>query len=131
MVTLSTTEAEYLNLTEARREVLWIQRLLEGARAPPYIPTMFSDSSNAITLANNPQFVRRSRHLEIRYRWISERPLKGQLKLAYVQSKDMIADGLTKALKRELFNRFVSMLRIEVAVEKGCPKNKVSGGIDE
>jgi len=48
------------------------------------------------------------------------------LKLAYVPSKDMIADGLTKALKRELFSRFVVMLRMEVVVEKDALKTRLA-----
>jgi hypothetical protein len=77
MVTLSTAKAEYLNLTEAGREVLWIQRLLEGAGVLPHIPIVFSDSSNAIALANSLQSAGRNRQ-----RWIDKKLLKGQLKLA-------------------------------------------------
>ena len=54
----------------------------------------------AVKLAKNPEFHRRSKHIETRYLWIRERYIEGDLSLEHIGSDRQIADALTKAVPK-------------------------------
>ena len=112
-VALSTTEAEFANLTLAGLSAKWVARILEecGARQPaPRI--LFTDSLNAYQTVANPMNKARTRCIDIRYKWVMEQVEKGELEVRHINGVDMAADGLTKPLQREKHHNFVKMMGI-------------------
>ena len=99
-VALSTTEAELMAGTEAAREAIWIKSLTD---------TLFGnlrcelrgDNQGALALAVNPVYHQRTKHIDIRHRFICEVVNDGLLTIQYVPAKDMLADSLTKPLPRD------------------------------
>ena len=67
---LSTTEAEYVALTEASKEILWLDRFLEELGHKQDNCVLNSDSQSAIHLAKNVAFHARTKHIEVRYHFI-------------------------------------------------------------
>jgi hypothetical protein len=65
VVALSTTEEEYIAMTEATKEMIWLQRLLSelGNRQKEFI--LYSDSKSAIHLAKNATFHSQTKHIEL------------------------------------------------------------------
>ena len=54
----------------------------------------------------------------IHHHWLRERAEKGQLDIKFAPSKEMIADGLTKSLGADQFNRFRTMVKVFDVEEK-------------
>ena len=108
LVTLSSTEAEFVNLTPAGQSAIWLAEILKEAGCPQTTPfILFTDSANAQQIALNPENTARTRHIDIRYKWIQDRVKKGYFRLKHVPTTEMIADGLTKPLSKEKFAQFV------------------------
>ena len=72
-VALSTTEAEYLALTEATKEALWISLIFKEMNIPLTLPVpIYEDNNSCILLAEHPVFHQRTKHIDIRYHFIRE-----------------------------------------------------------
>jgi hypothetical protein len=101
-VTLSTAEAEFINLTPTGQALIWFGRLLTqlaSQYAPPRPLILLTDSQNARAQTLNPLCTARTRHLDLRYKWIIEKTAEdGAFDLQYIGTDDMPADGLTKPL---------------------------------
>jgi hypothetical protein len=99
IVSLSTTESEYVAVTHASKEALWLRSLISQLFDIALEPTtLFSDNQSAIALTKDHQYHPRTKHIDIRFhfiRWIIE---NGSLHLIYCPTEDMLADTLTKAL---------------------------------
>lgn len=68
LVTLSSTEAEFINLPPM---ALWAANVLEDTGYPQPPPLlMFTDSANARTIALNPLNTAKMCHIDIRYKWV-------------------------------------------------------------
>lgn len=101
-VALSTAEAEYVALSAAAQECLWLRQLEVELGCPPEGPTLiFEDNQSTIAMAKNPQFHGRAKHIDIRHHFVREQVANGTIKLDYCSTKDMIADIMTKGLTRE------------------------------
>ena len=70
------------------------------------------DNQSAIKLANNSISHAKSKHISIQYHYVREQIEKRELKLIYISTHDMVADGLTKALTKNKFKGYVNMLRL-------------------
>ena len=99
LVTLSTTEAEYVAATHAAKEAVWLRRLLGDILTPSQAPTtLFGDNQSAIALAHGGQYHARTKHINIWYHFIRYIIEAGSIKLIYCPTDDQTADTLTKAL---------------------------------
>jgi hypothetical protein len=99
IISLSTTESEYVAATHAAKEALWLRSLIKQLFDVNLSPTtLFSDNQSAIALTKDNQYHARTKHIDIRFhfiRWIVE---QGAVRLVYCPTEDMVADTLTKAL---------------------------------
>jgi hypothetical protein len=111
LVTLSTTEAEYVAATHAAKEAIWIRRLIGELFEPIDKPTtLFSDSQSAIALAHDGHYHARTKHIDIRYHFIRYIIEAGTIKLVYCPTNEMTADTLTKALPSTKAKHFATAL---------------------
>jgi len=78
-----------------------------------------SDSTGVISLAVNPAFHQRSKHIRIQDFYVREQVDSGAIKTEHVQGKDNIADILTKPLPRNTFDRFRAMLGVHTPEARG------------
>ncbi|CAJ2645756.1 unnamed protein product [Trifolium pratense] len=102
-VALSTTEAEFIAITEAYKELLWLKKFLQelGFVQDKYV--LFVDSQSAIHLGKNPTFHNRSKHIDVRYYWIRDVLDAKLLELVKVHTDDNGSDMMTKMLPRGKF----------------------------
>ena len=70
------------------------------------------DNKSAMTLAKNPVFHDRSKHIDTRYYYIRECITRKDVQLEYVKSQDQVVDIFTKPLKHEDFVKLRSLLGI-------------------
>ena len=111
LVTLSTTEAEYVAATHAAKEAVWIRRLIGEVFRPLTIPTtLYSDSKSAIALAKDGHYHARTKHIDIRYHFIRYIIEAETIKLIYCPTDEMTADTLTKALPNVKAKNFATAL---------------------
>ena len=62
----------------------------------------------------NPTGHSRSKHIDIQYHFIQEQLAQSIIALGYTSTNNMAADGLTKALPKNLFRRFKDLMGLEL-----------------
>ncbi|CEG49080.1 gag-pol polyprotein [Plasmopara halstedii] len=74
-VALSSTEAEYMALSEATQEAVWLKVFLceLGEMTPNDSVRIFEENQGSIALAKNPEFHKRTKHIDIRYHFVREK----------------------------------------------------------
>uniref|UniRef100_A0A1X7SFX4 Reverse transcriptase Ty1/copia-type domain-containing protein n=1 Tax=Amphimedon queenslandica TaxID=400682 RepID=A0A1X7SFX4_AMPQE len=122
-VALSTAEAEYMALASTAQEAVWMRELNADMNNKPNGPTtIFEDNQSAISMAKNPQFHGRAKHIGIKYHFIREQVSTESVQIKYCRTEDMVADIFTKGLTHEKFERLRSLCGIhnQPASEKEC-----------
>ncbi|KAH9803716.1 hypothetical protein KPL71_001892 [Citrus sinensis] len=103
VVALSTTEAEYMAATQACKEAIWIQRLLEELEHGQEKISVFCDSQSALHFARNPAFHSRTKHIGVQYHFVREVVEDGSVDLQKIHTKENLADVLTKPINTDKF----------------------------
>ncbi|GAA0187040.1 hypothetical protein LIER_34328 [Lithospermum erythrorhizon] len=99
-VALSTTEAEYIAITECCKELLWLKRFFEEIGIDQKRFTILCDSQSAIHLSKNPSLHSKSKHIQVRYHWIRDVIEEKQVFIEKVHTCDNGADMMTKVLPK-------------------------------
>lgn len=99
IVTLLTTEFEYVGATHATKEAIWLYLLISQIFTST-LPTtnLFSDNQSVIVLAKDHQYHARMKHIDMRYHFIHWVIKEGKIRLVYCPTGDMVADVFMKAL---------------------------------
>ena len=101
MVVLSTTEAEYVAGVAAGKEICWMKNLLSEIGYKPTSPsTLFMDNQSAIRVAKNPEHHGRMKQLDLSFFWLRDQVDCKRIHPVYLQTENMPADLLTKALAK-------------------------------
>ena len=101
----STAEAEVIAATEAVKEALHLQLLLEelGVVAQETKITILEDNAACIAQGAELRNRRAAKHYEVRLRFLQDHVLQKHVEFVYCPTKDQLADGFTKPLDRHLF----------------------------
>ena len=111
LVTLSTTEAEYVAATHAAKEGVWLCRLVGEVFHPLLHPTpLYLDNQSAIALTKDGSFHAHTKHIDIRYHLIHFAVDNHTFHLIYCPTDSMVADTLTKALPSIKAKHFAASL---------------------
>jgi hypothetical protein len=113
IVSLSTTEAEYIAITYTAKEAIWFRYFMAELFGPVTFPFLiYNDNQSAISLAHAElgQFHARTKHIDIRYHFIREQIETGTLEVVYCPTTEMTADILTKALAAFKFKPLLQAL---------------------
>ncbi|KAG8501913.1 hypothetical protein CXB51_004578 [Gossypium anomalum] len=78
-VALSTTEAEYMAITEACKEAIWLKGLFSELNEDLQISTVFCDSQSAIFLTKDQMFHERTKHIDVRYHFVRDIIARGDI----------------------------------------------------
>lgn len=93
----SSTESEYRSLAHTAAELSWIRMVLRDLsvylKSPPLL---YCDKISAISLASNPVFHARTKHIEVNYHFVREKVIQGDVQILFVGSVDQIADIFTE-----------------------------------
>ena len=113
IVTLSTTEAEYVAAITAGQEVVWLRYLLTELSYKFTGPsTLFLDNNSAVQVAKNPEHHGRIKHLDLRLYWLRDQVNLGAIRILHLRTDDMPADLMTKALGRIKVKGFTKMIGV-------------------
>lgn len=110
-VAMSSCEAEYVALSVAVREIMWLIQFFGELNVKLDLPIfVFGDNTASIELAKNPVHHERTKHIDIKHHFLREQVLSKRIKLMYVATADNIADVLTKATSQPIFTRHLAKL---------------------
>lgn len=111
VVAQSTAEAEYIALSFATREVLWIRAFLGEILDPLDAPTpMRVDNQSAISIAKTNKFHDRTKHIALPYHHVRHCVADGTITVRWISTHENIADIFTKPLDSSKTARFSSTL---------------------
>lgn len=112
-VTTSSTEAELLALSQTAKEAIFISRLFKAMTLRLHEPLVI-DCDNTQTLRiireDKAKLTTKLRHVDIHQHWLRQEYSMKRVLFEWKPTKEMIADGLTKALSRQKFGNFVRMI---------------------
>ena len=96
-VVLSTTEAEYIALSEVVKEIKFIIQLMSTMNVNAEVPmTIYIDNVGAIWLSNNRTTSERIKHIHIRTAFVKEYKEEGKILIKFVKPEENDADINTK-----------------------------------
>jgi len=100
-VALSSTETEYMAITDATKEAIYLMSFLNelGLNSRAKV-TIWNDNQGAAKLAHNTVHHSRTKHIDIRHHFVREVLKNHPIRLEYLPSEEMIADVLTKGLPK-------------------------------
>jgi len=120
VVSLSTTEAEFIDATSCACQTVWLKRVLEKLGLNQDKTTIIHcDSSSAIKLSKNPVMHGRSKHIDVRFHFLRELTKAGTVELVYCNTQDQLADIMTKPFKLDAFLKLRASLGI-------CSENDIN-----
>jgi hypothetical protein len=110
-VALSTTEAEYIALSQSARDLIPMQGLLyELSKATKFIfgstvthSTIFKDNKGCVELAHAPRMQPRTRHIALKYHHFHSHIEYGSISISWIDTKHQLADIFTKPLSASSF----------------------------
>ncbi|XP_045792016.1 secreted RxLR effector protein 161-like [Trifolium pratense] len=104
IVTMSTTEAEYVAAASCASQCIWLRNILEHLTHNQIGSTrIFCDNSFTIKLSKNLIMHGRCKHIDIRFDFLRNLVKEETMELIHCKSEDQLADLLTKPLKLESF----------------------------
>ena len=101
IITLSTTEAEYVAATKAGKEMIWLHGFSDELDKKQEMSILHSDSQSAIFLAKNSTFHSKSKHIQAKYHFINYLVENKLVILEKICISKNLADMLTKGVTTE------------------------------
>ena len=100
-VALSTAEAEYMGLTDAAKEAIYLRNLLSDFGLSPTSPVLvYGDNQSSIAISRNPINHSAMKHVHVKHHFVREKVENGDIELRYIPIAKMLADAMTKPLKQ-------------------------------
>ncbi|KAL5706233.1 hypothetical protein ACHQM5_024431 [Ranunculus cassubicifolius] len=75
-------------------------------------PVIWCDNISSISLASNPIYHARTKHLEVDYHYVRDKVVRKELAVQYICTEDQIADVFTKGLSSVRFKNLTHKLMV-------------------
>jgi hypothetical protein len=111
-ITLSTAEAEYITVGQCYAQLLWMRQTLRDYGYKLSKVPLLCDNESAIRMADNPIEHSCTKHIDIQYHFLSDHQQRGDIEIAYVNTKNQLADIFTKPLDDKTFSKLRNELNI-------------------
>jgi hypothetical protein len=111
-VALSTVEAEYIAASHYCAQLHWMRQTLRDYGYKLTKIPLLCDNESAICIADNPVEHSRTKHIAIRYHFLRDHQQRGDIEIAYVSTKEQLADIFTKPLDENTFTKLRHELNI-------------------
>ncbi|GJY95827.1 retrovirus-related pol polyprotein from transposon TNT 1-94, partial [Tanacetum coccineum] len=107
---MSSAKAEYVVAAGCYASILWMKSQLSDYDIHYKMVPIFCDNTSAITISKNPLLHSRTKHIDIRYHFIRDHILKGDIELHFIPTEYQLVDIFTKPLDEPTFTRLKSEL---------------------
>ena len=105
-VTLSSTEAEYVAVSELCQEIMFVRNILEFVGVKVKLPiTVFCDNVGAIFLAYNAKTGGRTKHIDVKYHYVREFVYKDEVQIVFVHSENNHSNVFTKNTSQKVYGQ--------------------------
>lgn len=111
-VALSTAEAEYMALSDAIKEAIWLRNIHGELTQGIQKLRIMCDSQSAIYLTKDSMFHERTKHIDVRYHKLREVLAEGDIIVEKVSTSDNAADMLTKVLTLTKFKHCLDLVNL-------------------
>ena len=119
-----TCEAEYMALSLAVKELVWLYMLLRSMGIKVRRPcVVYEDNSAALKIANNATAIKRTKHIDVRHHFLREHVNQGTISILPVSTKEQLADVMTKVLGKVAFLRFRDYITSDVDLSSADTRN--------
>ena len=109
-VALSSTEAEYISLSEIGKSIMHLLEMSEEIFPVKKPITIYCDNQGAVFMSKNSTTNKRSKHIDIRYHYVRELIQERKaLEVVYIPTDENLADQLTKTVPKESILQFVNL----------------------
>jgi hypothetical protein len=110
--TRSSTEAELIGLDDYIAKVMWTRHFLDAQGYKVKDNIIYQDNKSTIQLAENgrPSIGKRSRHLNIKYFFVTDLINRKQVSIKYCPTDEMVADYMTKPLTGTKFKQYRALI---------------------
>jgi len=108
-VVLSATEAEYVAMTEAMKELCFFVYFVEQLGYKIRLTPLFCDNTSANLQVMSNTSMKGTRHTEIFYSWIKEQYKKGIIRPFQIDTSNNVADIFTKSLPGKSIDDFIKV----------------------
>ncbi|KAL6227016.1 hypothetical protein ACLB2K_000975 [Fragaria x ananassa] len=113
IVTLSTTEAEFVAVVSCACQAMWMRKILREVNHAQIGGTvLMCDNISAIKSFKNSVFHGRTKHIRVRYHFLRDLTKEVIVQLVFCGSRDQLAELMTKPLKLEAFQKLHEELRV-------------------
>ena len=104
----SSTEAELIGVNDAMALIIWTRLFIEAQGYKVKDNVVYQDNQSAMLLENNGKrsSSKKTRHIEIRYFFVTDNIKRKQMRVEYCPTDEMTADFLTKPLQGSKFREF-------------------------
>jgi hypothetical protein len=102
-VAQSTTESAYVAAANCCSQILWIMHTMRDFGVIFKRVSLMCDNTSAISVAKNPVFYKRMKHLKVRHHFLRDHVEKGDIKMRYNDTERHLADIFTKLLDASRF----------------------------
>ena len=110
--TRSSTEAELVGINDVLSMILWTRLFLEAQGYHVTDNVLHQDNESTIKLAKNGRrsSSKQTRHIEVRYYFITDHIDRDRVRVSYCPTGDMLADYFSKPLQGSLFRKFRNLI---------------------
>ena len=107
MVTRSSTESEEVGIYDVLPQILWTKKFLEDQGLTIKETVLYQDNMSSMLLERNGRqsSTKHTKHMDIRYFYVSDHIQNKTLSLKHCPTEEMLADYFTKPLQGALFTR--------------------------
>jgi hypothetical protein len=131
--TRSSTESELVGVDDMMPSILWTQYFLKLQGYHVNDNVIFQDNKSTMLLERNGKAScsKRTKHINVRYFFITDRISKGEVRVKWCPTKDMVADFLTKPLQGSGFKKIRDLIMVLLSMEEAkkiLTRDKVSHG---
>jgi len=115
---LSSSEAEYMAVTPAGQECLWLRAILQELEIQQDCTILHEDNQAVIHLSKEPKINKRTKHIDVRYHWIRQKIAAKEFCLKYCPTKSQLADIMTKIPPGPQFHKLVQDIGMSLPLDR-------------
>ncbi|KAG8481856.1 hypothetical protein CXB51_027225 [Gossypium anomalum] len=104
--------AEYMAITEACKEAIWLKGLFSELNEDLQISTVFCDSQSAIFLTKDQMFHEITKQIDVRYHFVHDIIARGDIVVSKISTYENPADMMTKSLPITKFEHCLNLVGV-------------------
>jgi len=113
VVALSTIEVEYIALTEAIKEALWLRGIARELKRQDHVITVHCDNQSVIHLSKNQIYHERTKHVDVKLHFMREIIVEGAVFVKKVSTEYNPSDMITKVLPSSKFFYCLDLINLK------------------